>query len=503
MRVVTGCSSARSPVCVAWWPTRRARSSRVRSRRTSARACPCSSSSSRRTVPARVWPTPRCVPPTRATSPVVSSTSRRTSSSVRRTAAPSAACRCRSRPSTSAPATARSTTTSRPRSTPARWPRTSSSRRRGRWPPAGIDLGDVVIDALFAAGVDEVKIRSVLTCESKVGTCALCYGRSLATGKLVDIGEAVGIIAAQSIGEPGTQLTMRTFHTGGVARRRHHPGSAACRGALRGPHPQGCRPDRRGLRPDHHRGDRQGASHPAHPGRRLRGARLPGHQARPPARRRTASTSRSARSCVQGAVDPKQVLRILGPRAAQKHLVDEVQSVYRQQGVSIHDKHIEVIVRQMLRRDHDHRVRRRGPAARASSPSAAASRTRTVGSCPRAASRPPVVPSSWASPRPRSRPSRGCRRRPSRRPPASSPRPRWRASPTRCSGLKENVILGKLIPAGTGLPRYRNIAVEPTEEAKAAMYSHAELRRRTLRRLRARLGRGVRLDDSELGLDRI
>ncbi|MDQ3527180.1 MAG: DNA-directed RNA polymerase subunit beta', partial [Actinomycetota bacterium] len=81
---------------------------------------------------------------------------------------------------------------------------------------AGMDLGDVVIDALVAAGVQEVKVRSVLTCESLVGTCARCYGRSLATGKLVDIGEAVGIIAAQSIGEPGTQLTMRTFHTGGV-----------------------------------------------------------------------------------------------------------------------------------------------------------------------------------------------------------------------------------------------------------------------------------------------
>ena len=82
---------------------------------------------------------------------------------------------------------------------------------------AGIDLGDVVIDGLVGAGVEEVRVRSVLTCDSKVGTCAACYGRSLATGKLVDIGEAVGIIAAQSIGEPGTQLTMRTFHTGGVA----------------------------------------------------------------------------------------------------------------------------------------------------------------------------------------------------------------------------------------------------------------------------------------------
>ena len=82
---------------------------------------------------------------------------------------------------------------------------------------AGTDLGDVKIDELIAAGVSEVRVRSVLTCESALGTCATCYGRSLATGKLVDVGEAVGIIAAQSIGEPGTQLTMRTFHTGGIA----------------------------------------------------------------------------------------------------------------------------------------------------------------------------------------------------------------------------------------------------------------------------------------------
>ncbi len=82
---------------------------------------------------------------------------------------------------------------------------------------AGTDLGDVVIDKLIAAGVKEVSVRSVLTCESRIGTCAKCYGRSMATGKLVDIGEAVGIVAAQSIGEPGTQLTMRTFHTGGSA----------------------------------------------------------------------------------------------------------------------------------------------------------------------------------------------------------------------------------------------------------------------------------------------
>ena len=83
--------------------------------------------------------------------------------------------------------------------------------------PAGTDLGDDQLAELVAAGVSQIVCRSVLTCESQVGTCAKCYGRSLATGKQVDIGEAVGIIAAQSIGEPGTQLTMRTFHTGGAA----------------------------------------------------------------------------------------------------------------------------------------------------------------------------------------------------------------------------------------------------------------------------------------------
>jgi DNA-directed RNA polymerase subunit beta' len=82
---------------------------------------------------------------------------------------------------------------------------------------AGDDVGDVLIEKLVEAGVETIKVRSVLTCESAVGVCAVCYGRSLATGLLVDIGEAVGIIAAQSIGEPGTQLTMRTFHTGGSA----------------------------------------------------------------------------------------------------------------------------------------------------------------------------------------------------------------------------------------------------------------------------------------------
>ena len=83
----------------------------------------------------------------------------------------------------------------------------------------GDDLGDPALDALVEAGIKQIKVRSALTCTSTTGICGMCYGRSMATGKLVDVGEAVGIVAAQSIGEPGTQLTMRTFHIGGAAQR--------------------------------------------------------------------------------------------------------------------------------------------------------------------------------------------------------------------------------------------------------------------------------------------
>ena len=104
---------------------------------------------------------------------------------------------------------------------------------------AGVDLGDINIRLLIDNGITSVKVRSVLTCEAASGTCAMCYGRSLATGKLVDVGEAVGIVAAQSIGEPGTRLTMRTFHTGGVAGDDITQGLPRVVEALRGPSAQG------------------------------------------------------------------------------------------------------------------------------------------------------------------------------------------------------------------------------------------------------------------------
>ncbi|MGB3185701.1 MAG: DNA-directed RNA polymerase subunit beta', partial [Ornithinimicrobium sp.] len=198
---------------------------------------------------------------------------------------------------------------------------------------AGIDLGDVVIDALVASGVESVKVRSVLTCESLVGTCARCYGRSLATGKLVDIGEAVGIIAAQSIGEPGTQLTMRTFHTGGVAGDDITQGLPRVVELFEARTPKAVAPiaeatgrvqiedtdkaRRLILVPD------DGSDEHAYPvSKRARLLVTDGQHVD------------TGFQLVVGAIDPKQVLRILGPRKAQQHLVDEVQHVYRQQGVS-------------------------------------------------------------------------------------------------------------------------------------------------------------------------
>ena len=151
---------------------------------------------------------------------------------------------------------------------------------------AGEDLGDVKIGELVAAGVTEVKVRSVLTCDARTGTCAKCYGRSLATGKLVDIGEAVGIIAAQSIGEPGTQLTMRTFHTGGVASADDiTQGLPRVVELFEARSPKGRTPISESAGRVEDRGDRQGPRRRGHPRRRLRGPGDPGVEAFAPQRR--------------------------------------------------------------------------------------------------------------------------------------------------------------------------------------------------------------------------
>ncbi len=336
---------------------------------------------------------------------------------------------------------------------------------------AGADVGDVLIDALVTSGVEQIKVRSVLTCESKVGTCARCYGRSLATGKLVDIGEAVGIIAAQSIGEPGTQLTMRTFHTGGAATA----GGDITQGLPRVQELFEARTPK-GMAPISEVAGRVTIEETDR-GRKMVVTPDDGSEALEYAlskRSRLLVEDGQAvevgQQLVAGAVDPKQVLRILGPRAVQKHLVDEVQEVYRRQGVGIHDKHIEVIVRQMLRRvtiiDAGQADLLPGELTERTRFEAENRRVVAEGGQP-AAGRPELMgitkaslaTDSWLS--------------------AASFQETTRVLTEAALGgrsdsllgLKENVILGKLIPAGTGLARYRDVKVEPTEEAKAAMYA--------------------------------
>jgi len=365
---------------------------------------------------------------------------------------------------------------------------------------AGIDLGDVVIDTLIAAGVTEVRVRSVLTCDSKVGTCAACYGRSLATGKLVDIGEAVGIIAAQSIGEPGTQLTMRTFHTGGVAGDDITQGLPRVVELFEARTPKGVAPiaeangrvqiedtdktRRIVLTPD------DGSEEHAYPvSKRSRLNIAEGEHVE------------VGHKLVQGAIDPKQVLRILGPRAVQMHLVDEVQSVYRQQGVSIHDKHIEVIVRQMLRRvtiiEAGEADLLPGELAERSRFESENRRVVSEGGKP-ASGRPELMGITKASLATESWLSAASFQETTRVLTDAA----IHAKSDTLLGLKENVILGKLIPAGTGLPRYRNVKVEPTEEAKAAMYAMPNFEQFDYPAFGPGTGEAIRLDDASLGFDR-
>ena len=363
---------------------------------------------------------------------------------------------------------------------------------------AGEDLGDVKIDGMVQAGIEEVKVRSVLTCDARTGTCAKCYGRSLATGKLVDIGEAVGIIAAQSIGEPGTQLTMRTFHTGGVAsadditqglprvvelfEARQPKGRAPITEAAGRITIEDSDKARKVLvTPD------DGSEVQEYPVSK-RSRLLVGD----------GDHVEVGDQLTQGAPDPQEVLRILGVRKAQEHLVDEVQAVYRSQGVSIHDKHIEIIVRQMLRRitviesgetrllpsDLVDRVRYEEENRRVVSEGAKPASGRPVLMGITKAS---LATESWLS--------------------AASFQETTRvltdaainAKSDSLRGLKENVIIGKLIPAGTGLDRYKNVRVEPTEEARAAAYQVADYSAYGDDYFGSGAGQTVALDDFDFG----
>ena len=335
--------------------------------------------------------------------------------------------------------------------------------------PAGTILDMPTLARIAEAGVGEIRVRSVLTCESKVGTCAMCYGDSLATGKLVDVGEAIGIIAAQSIGEPGTQLTMRTFHTGGVAGEDITHGLPRVVELFEARTPKGVAPISEvagRVRVEETDKARKLVVVPDDGSEEIaytvpRRVRLlvedGGHVA-------------VGEQLTVGAIDPKQVLRILGQRQVQLHLVDQVQDVYRSQGVSIHDKHIETIVRQMLKRvtiiDSGDSGFLTGELVERGLFEAENRRVVAEGGTP-AAGRPELMGITKASLATESWLSAASFQETTRVLTDAA----IHAKSDPLLGLKENVILGKLIPAGTGMPVYRNVTVQPTEEAKAAMYA--------------------------------
>jgi DNA-directed RNA polymerase subunit beta' len=239
-------------------------------------------------------------------------------------------------------------------------------RARGRWAVDDIidpDTGEMIVAAdsfitpdqaerIQAAGIKKIHIRTVLTCRSKIGLCSKCYGANMASGRIVRIGESVGIIAAQSIGEPGTQLTMRTFHTGGIASNEDITQGLPRVEELfeaRKPKPKGLaiiaefggrvtlndtKKKREVIITNEETGETKDYLIPY-------GSRL---------KVDNGIVIEAGDELTEGSVYPHDILKIKGLRGVQDYMLQEVQRVYRLQGVDINDKHIEVIVRQMLKR---------------------------------------------------------------------------------------------------------------------------------------------------------
>ena len=320
---------------------------------------------------------------------------------------------------------------------------------------------------------DKVSIRSVLTCKSQYGVCVKCYGRDLANATEVDVGEAVGIIAAQSIGEPGTQLTMRTFHSGGVAssdditqglprveelfearKPKHHAIIAEIEGVATVEDNKGVR--KVILTPEE--GEAREYAIPY-------GARLVA---------RDDMTLKPGDKITEGSINPHDILRVCGLRETQRYLVYEVQKVYKSQGVEINDKHIEVMVRQML---HKVKIEESGDTdflpgeyVDINSFEAINARVIEVGGEP-AVAKPILLGITKASLATDSFLSAASFQETTRV--LTDAAIKGKVDPL--IGLKENVIIGKLIPAGTGMSRYRNInVVDPDAAVAVASEAPAE-----------------------------
>jgi len=306
--------------------------------------------------------------------------------------------------------------------------------------------------------ITEVRFRSVLTCKTRHGVCVKCYGRDLASGKIVDVGEAVGIIAAQSIGEPGTQLTMRTFHTGGVAGDDITQGLPRVEELFEARKPKGQSiiaeiagelevietRYKREIRLNSEHGESRVYPIPY-------GARI---------KVENGVTVNAGDELTEGSINPHELLKVKGVRGVQLYLLKEVQWVYKMQGVDINDKHIEIIVRQMLKKvkvenpgdtellpggmldSYDFEVMNNTVVEAGGQPAIA--RALLLG----------ITKTSLAT---ESFLSAASFQETTRVLTEASIKGRQ----DQLLGLKENVIIGKLIPAGTGMTRYRNIEVRP------------------------------------------
>ena len=311
--------------------------------------------------------------------------------------------------------------------------------------------------AIVATGVEKVKIRTILTCRSHIGVCAKCYGSNLATGQTVQVGEAVGIIAAQSIGEPGTQLTMRTFHTGGVAGDNITQGLPRVEELFEARKPKTLAVlaefggtvsfSKTEKKTDIVITNDEGESK-AYPVSRDTRVKVQEGQ-----------IVATGEEITEGSENPHDIVRILGVRAVQDYMIREVQKVYRVQGVEINDKHIELIVRQMLKKiivdsagdseflpgsqvdtieftEVNEKLGEEGKQTATGTPiilgiTKASLATNSFLSAASFQETTKVLTDAAIN---------------------------GKVDPL--IGLKENVIIGKLIPAGTGMPRYQHIKLD-------------------------------------------
>jgi len=320
------------------------------------------------------------------------------------------------------------------------------------------EITEEAAERIEALGIDSVAIRSVMTCHSQKGICAKCYGRNLATGEPVNIGEAVGITAAQSIGEPGTQLTMRTFHTGGVAGADITQGLPRVEELFEARKPKGlaeiCRADGTVSKVSVTSDNRTEVLVKGQEGEETYyvpyGARLSVM---------VGDYVAAGENISRGPLNPHDILALKGEEGVYQYLLKEVQRVYKQQGVDINDKHIEVIVSQMLSKS---KIENAGdtnllPGALYSTQEIEESNEKAIKNKQEPAEAKKVLLGiTKASLATNSFLSAASFQETTRVLTDAA----IKGKVDRLQGLKENVIIGKLIPAGTGMKRYRNIDLD-------------------------------------------